>query len=75
MGLLEYIGFGLILFFVFVPTYLLLKKKEIENKRIVWCAIIGIFAGRGQWLEKLPSSLGPKWLPIGMSAFVIAVIT
>ncbi|MFK7881462.1 acyltransferase family protein [Roseobacter sp.] len=37
--------------------------------------LIGIIAGRGQWLEKLPSSLAPKWLAIGMAAFVIAVIT
>jgi len=45
MGLIEYIGFGLILFFVFIPAYLLLKKKEFGIKRIVWCAIIGLFAG------------------------------
>ena len=37
--------------------------------------IIGIIAGRGQWLEKLPSSLGPKWLAIGLVAFVIALLT
>jgi len=37
--------------------------------------IIGIIAGRGQWLEKMPSFLGPKWLAIGLVAFVIALIT
>jgi fucose 4-O-acetylase-like acetyltransferase len=37
--------------------------------------IIGIIAGRGQWLENIPSSLGPKWLAIGLAAFVIALVT
>lgn len=36
---------------------------------------IGIMAGRGEWLEHLPSSLGPKWLAIGFAAFVIALLT
>jgi hypothetical protein len=37
--------------------------------------IIGIIAGRGQWLENIPSSLGPKWLAIGLTAFAIALVT
>jgi len=37
--------------------------------------VIGIIAGRGQWLENIPSSLGPKWLAIGLAAFVIALVT
>lgn len=36
---------------------------------------IGIMAGRGKWLEYMPSSLGPKWLAIGLAAFVIALLT
>jgi glucan biosynthesis protein C len=36
---------------------------------------IGIVAGRGKWLESIPSSLGPKWMAIGMAVFVIALIT
>ncbi len=37
--------------------------------------VIGVIAGRGQWLENLPSSLGPKWLAIGLAAFVVALAT
>ena len=45
MGVMEYIGLGLILLFVFGSAYFFLNKKQIENNRIVWLAIIGIFAG------------------------------
>lgn len=37
--------------------------------------IIGIIAGRGKWLENMPSSSGSKWLATGLAAFVIALIT
>lgn len=37
--------------------------------------IIGIIAGRGKWFEKMPSSLGPKWMATGLVAFVIAILT
>ena len=32
-------------------------------------------AGRGKWFEKMPSSLGPKWMATGLVAFVIAILT
>lgn len=37
--------------------------------------VIGIIAGRGQWLDKIPSSMGPKWLAVGLVAFFIALAT
>ncbi len=37
--------------------------------------VIGVIAGRGRWLENIPSSLGPKWLAIGLAAFVVALAT
>ncbi len=37
--------------------------------------VIGIIAGRGRWLEKIPYSLGTTWFVIGLIAFVIALVT
>lgn len=37
--------------------------------------IIGIIAGRGKWLQNISSSIGYKWFAIGLSAFVIALIS
>lgn len=49
---------------------------ELVHVPLYWSLFgIGIIAGRGQWLEKLPSSYGPRWLPIGLSAFFVALLT
>ena len=37
--------------------------------------VIGIIAGRGEWLQKMPSSAWLKWLAFGLAAFVIAILT
>lgn len=49
---------------------------EIVHMPQYWSLfIIGIIAGRGKWLQNMPSSLGPIWMAIGLIGFVIAMVT